>query len=251
MREILEIPEASAPPGVAAALASQGIPAGADVPARIERLAREALELYVDLAAPQGIRAGVSRSEFDSIYRGEGRNAKRTPLEAIAPRADRLALFAVTLGEPLSRKIQELFRSNEPALASMLDGIASERADAAAGSVAAGYLRAILDGGDGSPDTRVLAYSPGYCGWHVTGQRRLFERLRPEEIGITLNASCLMQPLKSVSGVLVAGGAGIHEFEDDFDFCSDCSTHECRERIASLAAVPGSDVSQGGPGWRS
>ena len=78
----------------------------------------------------------------------------------------------------------------------------------------------------------MLPYSPGYCGWHVSGQGRLFGALCPEEIGIRLNASFLMQPLKSVSGVLVAGAPEIHDFDDDFDFCAECTTRECRVRIA-------------------
>ena len=46
----------------------------------------------------------------------------------------------------------------------------------------------------------------------MSGQRALFACLQPEAIGVTLNASCLMDPLKSVSGVLAAGPADIHRF---------------------------------------
>ena len=57
-------------------------------------------------------------------------------------------------------------------------------------------------------------------------------------IGIELSDSCLMSPLKSVSGVLVAGPAEIHDFENDFEFCLDCTTWECRDRIASITPLP-------------
>jgi hypothetical protein len=43
-----------------------------------------------------------------------------------------------------------------------------------------------------------------------------------------------MQPLKSVSGVIVAGRIEIFEFDDVFSFCSGCATHDCRDRIRSL-----------------
>jgi hypothetical protein len=85
----------------------------------------------------------------------------------------------------------------------------------------------------------MLRFSPGYCGWDLTAQRALFESLRPEAIGIFLTGSCLMQPLKSVSGVIVAGKKEIFEFDDDFSFCSDCATHECRDRIRSLRHTSG------------
>jgi hypothetical protein len=79
-----------------------------------------------------------------------------------------------------------------------------------------------------------LRYSPGYCGWHVSGQRKLFDYLLPEEIGITLRESFLMQPLKSISGVVIAGRRQIFDFENTFDFCDDCSTWTCRERISAI-----------------
>jgi hypothetical protein len=96
------------------------------------------------------------------------------------------------------------------------------------------FLELLPAEGSTAGDTRVLPYSPGYCGWHITAQARLFEFLHPEDIGITLNSSYLMQPLKSVSGVLVAGKGEIHKFRPKFSFCADCKTHQCVERMASV-----------------
>lgn len=48
-------------------------------------------------------------------------------------------------------------------------------------------------------------YSPGYCGWNLTGQRTLFEMLPTNPCGITLTDSCLMLPIKSVSGIIPVG----------------------------------------------
>jgi hypothetical protein len=84
-----------------------------------------------------------------------------------------------------------------------------------------------------------LRYSPGYCGWHLSGQRALFAALQPEEIGITLRESMLMVPLKSMSGVIVAGLPAIHAFADDYPFCGECRTRGCRERIARVRQTRG------------
>ncbi len=49
------------------------------------------------------------------------------------------------------------------------------------------------------------SYSPGYCGWNITEQRNLFSLLPEDTRGVTLNGSCLMDPIKSVSGMIPIG----------------------------------------------
>ena len=80
----------------------------------------------------------------------------------------------------------------------------------------------------------VLGYSPGYCGWHITAQKKFFNFLKPGEIGITLNDSCLMTPLKSITGVLVAGPKDIHIFKNDYEYCDTCKNKSCLERMKRL-----------------
>jgi hypothetical protein len=199
----------------------------------VNNLADEARDLYEALSQARGVLSDISLAEFQEVYEGEGQNESPTPLPGIAGNAERMALFAATLGEPVSQKINELFRTNDPALGCMLDGIASERADSAATLLGRTFLESLLQNGEADSGTRALPYSPGYCGWHITGQRRLFAFLDPGLIEIELSDSCLMSPLKSVSGVIVAGPRKVHSFENDFEFCLDCATWECRERIVS------------------
>jgi hypothetical protein len=234
MTRVLSLDGVGVAPSRIVTLQTQGIPEGHDVPDRVITLADEARALYESLVHPRGVLAEISKAEFGEVYLGEGRNEEPTPLPRIIDQADHLALFAATLGEPLCQKINELFRTNDPAMGSMLDGIASQRADSAATLLGTLFLESLVEEGRADADTRVLPYSPGYCGWHVSGQRKLFAYLDPGLIDIELNESCLMSPLKSVSGVLVTGPAQIHDFDNDFEFCLDCATWDCRERIASL-----------------
>ncbi len=171
----------------------------------------------------------VSIPDFEKIYPGEGRNDEDTPLEHVMQDASSMALFAVTLGNEVSQRITDLFDGGELAEAYILDQIASFAADHLA-QVAGDTFRTE----DGREDLHVLPYSPGYCGWHVSGQRALFARLEPRAIGIFLNDSCLMQPLKSVSGVLVLAQVEAHTFSPSFPCCVACTTLACQERIASL-----------------
>ncbi|MDR2775034.1 MAG: methionine synthase, partial [Tannerella sp.] len=53
------------------------------------------------------------------------------------------------------------------------------------------------------PDMRhTHRFSPGYCNWHLTEQRKIFSLLGNHPCGITLSDVCLMNPVKSVSGII-------------------------------------------------
>jgi cobalamin-dependent methionine synthase I len=181
-----------------------------------------------------GVVEELPREDFDAIYRGEGCNPPESPLPHIVPRSEGLELYAATVGERLSARIGELFEEHDVAVAYFLDAIASAAADRLSDLLAARFHDRLTGRGVPPERAKVLPYSPGYCGWHVSGQKRLFARLHPEQIGIHLNESCLMTPLKSVSGVLVGGTGEAHRFKPDFPFCEACLTHECGRRMASV-----------------
>ncbi len=210
---------------------------GRTVPARLVRLFGEALEIFERLAGPRALVKELARGEFAEIYRGDAPNAPDTPLDEIYPKAQRLAVFAATVGDAASDEIGILFKRGEPALGYALDVIASEATNLLADRLAERLLGTLRDRQAAAEDSRVLPYSPGYCGWHIRGQRRLFDLLHAGTIGMALSAGFLMRPIKSVSGVLVAGPAAIHRFRPVYPFCEDCTTHECRSRMASVLKV--------------
>jgi hypothetical protein len=208
----------------------QGIPRGTLPPDRVRTLYRSAAELFLQSVAPVCMMADISSAEFSQIYSGKGLNEKDTPLEHIFPRAYQLGVFACTMGPAVSLKIEELMKSktNTFPLGYMLDTIASHCAENAAIVAETLFLNRLPAPTEG---LKVLLYSPGYCGWHISGQEKLFQYLQPAAIGIKLNPSFLMVPLKSISGVLVAGPAFMHDFDNDFPFCQQCQTLNCRQRI--------------------
>ena len=231
MNEIITFSTDQVAPDREAVLRHQGIPAGKVPHKEIEALCDSAFSLLSETGAPIGILAEIPMDDFEAVYRGAGQNEASTPIEEVFPRADRLALFAVTLGEGIGREIGRRFASNDLALACMLDSVASTAADNMVKTTERRLCKALSASGKSNATTKVLAYSPGYCGWHMSGQRKLFDFLRPEQIGISLGDSFLMVPLKSVSGVMIAGNKDIHVFDNSYPFCSRCETHDCRERI--------------------
>ncbi|MFH0945876.1 MAG: vitamin B12 dependent-methionine synthase activation domain-containing protein [Planctomycetota bacterium] len=220
---ILPADVACEPAGV---LALQGVPERAWTDERMVGLAIEGIELFREVCAPVGLFEEVGKEEFARIFEGEGRNEPENPLLVVYPRAERLALFAVTVGDEVSARIDALFQANDFALGAMLDAAASNGAERCAQIVERRYRE--MNG------VVTMRYSPGYCGWHVSGQARLFDRLRPGAIGMTLRDSFLMEPLKSISGVIVGGPGEIHAFKNDYTFCAECKGKECRPRIRQV-----------------
>lgn len=220
-------------PKAEAVFMHQGISQNVQVNDRIHKLLAAALDLFTANAKPQGLITEISKREFAAIYDGEGYNEEDTPLAQIYPQADGMALFALTMGSKVSTKITELFEVNDFALGFMLDAVASLAADNAV-EVCETHFHNNRATASPSAENYVLSYSPGYCGWHISGQRKLFEFLHPEEIGIALNESFLMTPLKSVTGVLVAGDKRIHIFKSNYPFCDYCKSHSCRPRIKAI-----------------
>ncbi len=234
MGKIVDISIERIKPDSTAVFKTQGIPSGIAPTEQVKSLYNSAEELFLNLAAPIGIMVEISISEFGEIYQGKGMNEKDTPLEHIFPKAGNLALFAFTLGPEIGREIEEQSKTDGLALGYMLDAVASHSADKASEAAAEIFFNHLSSKGEANVLTRVLLYSPGYCGWHISGQQKLFEYLKPEEISIRLNESFLMVPLKSISGVLVAGNADIHKFKNNYPFCAQCKIRSCRERFKKL-----------------
>jgi len=232
MKQIIQISIDQIKPDPTGVFQSQGIPPGTSPPKRVKELYDSAEELFFKLAAPIGIIADISIEEFAKIYPGNGNNEPDTPIEHIFPRANHLALFAFTLGEKISQEIQQQLKDKNLAKGYMLDTVASYCTDKASEVAQAIFHDQLLSKHQTHESNHVLLYSPGYCGWHVSGQKKLFAYLEPEEIGIHLNESFLMIPLKSISGVLVSGTPQIHRFINNYPFCSNCQTHNCRQRIS-------------------
>lgn len=218
-------------------LGAQGVPPGVSVSTRLDRLVDEALVLLSESVEPRGIMEPISREDFVSVLHGTGKNAEDPVVGWIHPRADALALFAATLGPRVTQEIEDLFAIDDVPLAVSLDAAASCMADNASTALAKAFSKRLPRHVADSDDIHVLGYSPGYCGWHVSGQHALFERLRPERIGITLGESALMHPIKSVSGVLIAGNAALHTFDTGFTYCSACRDKSCVARMRSLGST--------------
>jgi hypothetical protein len=234
MRRIIDLSVDEILPSAAEVLENQGMAGRHNIPARITALLDSALELFRELAKPQGLMEDWPISNFEPIYDGNGLNAPECAVPPLVAQADALALFAATMGPGLAAKSSDLFAKGGPALGFMLDAVNSSGAEHIGQMMCQRFLDLLPEELRRAKQLRAQYYCPGHCGWHLSGQEKVFEALRPQEIGITLTASWAMHPVKSISGVLVAGGIEIHRFRPNFPFCKNCKEHKCVSRLKLL-----------------
>lgn len=214
-----------------------GAPDGARPSAAIVALVEQAEHLFLASATPRGAILDIDVPAFTRLVDGTRSGSDRIPLDDIYPRSDALALYAATLGEEIGHAIGRAFSRDEPDLGFVLDAIAAAASSALSTRVADQVLARSRVRGLAQPGCWALAYSPGLCGWPLSSQRALFDRLQPDQsVGVTLNESCLMLPLKSVSGVVVVAPAAVHAVGTSYACCSACERRSCVERQAQCSS---------------
>jgi hypothetical protein len=169
------------------------------------------------LMAPRARWTEVADDEIDALF------AAHSPVLSIARRGARWA-FVATIGSALEARVQEHFDAARFLEGVLLDAAGSTAAEAAADRVEAACAR----------EATSERFSPGYCGWVMASQRGLFALLEPAEIGVSLLPSFLMQPLKSVSGLVVR--ATSEELRVDPHACLACDAQGCTRRQAAFQA---------------
>jgi hypothetical protein len=234
MRRIISLSVDEILPGRDEVLENQGMAGRTNIPARILSLLDSALDLFKQLAEPRGLMEDWPVPGFKDLYDGNGLNSADCPVPPIVAEADGLALFAATMGSILADKSSELFTKGGPVLGFMLDAVNSVGSEQLGRQMCRRFLELLPEELRRTKEIKVQYYCPGHCGWHLSGQDKLFQMLHPEEIGIALKPSWAMYPVKSISGVLVAGGIETHRFRPNFPFCPSCKEHKCVSRLKLL-----------------
>lgn len=133
-------------------------------------------------------------------------------------------IFVCTIGSEIENEIQKLNAQGKVIESFILDKIASELVELTADRLA----EKIQDNLFNEEIFLTNRYSPGYCGWSVEEQKKLFSLLPENFCGITLTDSAMMIPIKSVSGIY---GAGYHLVKKDYH-CEICEEEFCyRKKI--------------------
>jgi hypothetical protein len=140
-------------------------------------------------------------------------------------KSEKLALFICTAGGGIEKWAKEQNGTGDPVKGFVIDAFGSEIADAAANKIQS--IIGQKAGANGHSITN--RYSPGYCDWPVKNQQELFSFFPEKFCGISLSASCMMHPIKSVSGVIGIGpGVKYQSY-----ICDTCKDEHCIYRRLS------------------
>jgi len=136
--------------------------------------------------------------------------------------SSKFGVFVATAGKEYDDYLHWLKRSGDIVSEFIADAVGSEIAEASVRYV----THKIAEDAATKGLFITNSYSPGYCGWHVREQKQLFSLFPNEPCGIKLNDSCLMYPVKSVSGIV-----GLGESVELTPYsCNICGLQTCYKR---------------------
>jgi len=140
-------------------------------------------------------------------------------------KAESIVLFVCTIGAGLEEWAQRLMNEGDFFKAYIIDVVASQTVE-----LAMEKIQDYLEQEQRAHGLRITnRYSPGYCGWHVSEQHKLFSLLPKNFCSISLTTSSLMLPIKSVSGII---GVGANVSRLDYS-CRLCDMRDCVYRRQS------------------
>jgi len=143
-------------------------------------------------------------------------------------RAEFIIILVCTIGQGMENWADQLIREGDGVTGYIVDAVASNIVDSAADFIQQQLGVEYRHRGCNCSN----CFSPGYCGWDVSEQHKLFSLLPPHFCGIRLTSNALMIPIKSISGI-VGVGAEVHKLDTTCGFCEklDCLY---RKRFESL-----------------
>lgn len=114
---------------------------------------------------------------------------------------DSIAVFLSTAGDEIGVKSKIAMNEKDPLKGFLYDIVGSLVVEAAADLMKNELEKRVTASGKKITNS----YSPGYCGWNVGEQHKLFQLVPENYCGIRLTYSALMDPVKSVSGIIAIG----------------------------------------------
>ncbi|MBI5503170.1 MAG: hypothetical protein HY899_00100 [Deltaproteobacteria bacterium] len=144
--------------------------------------------------------------------------SKDSPVHAIAAGKSGW-IYVATIGNALELRVSEHMRASRYLEAVLLDAAGSQAVESLADIAQAACGRAPAN----------ARFAPGYCGWRLGAQPALLRALSAEDLGVRVLPSNAMEPLKTTTGIVVAGVP--ESLRVGAAFCETCTAPGCARRI--------------------
>lgn len=197
--------------------------AGKDVPSPIDDMITESIRIaagccniqgglvVVDDIVPDHTKKSVRISKTELLIKKRLFNELKN--------AEKLALFLCTAGSGISRISGDMMKEKDMLAGYILDVIGSAIVEKAMNIIQTRFGNRMAEKG-----LRITnRFSPGYCGWQTSEQYKLFGILPEDFCGVRLNEAALMNPVKSISGII---GIGFNVRYNEYG-CELCDAKNC------------------------
>jgi len=169
---------------------------------------------------------GIDSVEKGVVLLQEGPEFKSPKLSKTLKGCEEIVCFIITLGEGVEDEIKRLMNTKRLAEAYILDAMASVAAD----NMVVRFHQRMQNSYKDQGKQVTLCFSPGYCDWPITEQKKLFNLFDSNEVDVELTDSCFMQPRKSISGVFGITPQDSNPIKKHYNPCLECKREDCSAR---------------------
>lgn len=153
------------------------------------------------------LRIPITSKNDDSVELLSGEIIYSKSLSKMLKNSKNILFMAATVGEEIVKKTNQKMKNKEAAIAVIYDAVGSETADASLEWINE-YIRQNIK--RNNEKLTKHRFSPGYGDLGLENQKIIYNLLKLQNIGITLNDRYMMLPEKSVIGI-----AGIEEINNE------------------------------------
>lgn len=140
-------------------------------------------------------------------------------VQLLMKNVEKVAVFACTIDSTLEHELNIIKDASEQYIADVIGTVIVEKAS--------GLLLTEVQNKFSSLKLKTTnTISPGNCGWPIQDQQKLFGLLPDHFLGIALNSSGMMMPVKSLSGIVGIGKMVSFKHAD----CRMCASKNCLYR---------------------
>lgn len=169
----------------------------------------------------------IEKIEDGSLTIEGGKAIKSSHISKSLRKCNSVTVFLATVGEKMDDVVHTLMKQKKMTDASIYDAIGSVAVE----ETVENFHRRFDSDVEERNEKTTLRFSPGYCDWQIQEQRKIFQIVEGDMVGVRLNSECLMIPEKSVSGIFGVGQ--IEEIDrSTVNPCGLCGMHRCIARRA-------------------